>query len=88
MTKAPQRQITIRYDFEWDVLTVHNIRYAGEMFRRIDAAPTGSLFELTAREDGVLTLRSVDAPERDAAADAVPIVNAPPITLTIGDSGS
>lgn len=74
--KEPQQEhFTARYDFARDVLTVHNIRYAGELLRRIHVAPVGSFFELVAREDGVLTLRSVNHPERDAAADAEGVID-------------
>jgi hypothetical protein len=71
----------LRYDFTHDVLTLHNIRYAGELFRLIHRSPPGTLLELTAREDGVMTLREVNAPLQEPPTP--PIHGGGSITLTI-----
>lgn len=55
-----RRQIAARYDFANDVLTLHNLRYSGELFRVLFRAPVGARFELVAREDGVLTLYQLE----------------------------
>lgn len=43
-----------------DILTIEGIKYAGEMFRQLGGMlPIHSMFELVAREDGVLTVRAL-----------------------------
>lgn len=65
-----RRQLVVRYDFEYDVLTVQGIRYAADSFRLVHAAQVGALFELAAREDGVLTLH-VLTPDKVSKTDVI-----------------
>lgn len=56
-------QLTLRYDFTDDVLTIGGIRYAGEMMRMFGKMPVGSVLELVARDDGVITLKVLNGPD-------------------------
>lgn len=57
---APFIPLQFSYDDAADALTVEGIRYAGDMFRMLGGMmPVGEKFEIVARTNGVLTVKSI-----------------------------
>jgi hypothetical protein len=61
--------ISIRYDFVHDVLTVQGVRYAGELLRMFRVMRPGTVLEVIVRDDGVLTVREVERPDASPQID-------------------
>lgn len=55
------KPLRFEYDAGADVLTVEGIKYAGSLFRSLGIASIGSRFEVTDRDDGIMTLRTLEA---------------------------
>jgi hypothetical protein len=49
--------LNFSYDERTDSITIEGVKYHGDLFRKLGIAPVGSLIEIVAREDGVLTLK-------------------------------
>ena len=59
---AVRKDLSAAISVDGDVVTIYGIKYSGDLFRGLGLeTPVGKAFRIVKREDGVVTIETVDA---------------------------